>query len=128
MAASEALKLARLAARQASQDRIFELLKDPAVEGLAVALGGMYVAQRIRWVEDDSANEDLRALATAAAVLIGTSRAGLSGTASAVLAGGAAIAGSGEVVANLSGSKGFWNFLLGSDRRLWGLAIPGITK
>jgi len=124
---SEAVKLEREKRKTLSQERAWMLLTDPAITGALTAIAGMLLVQKLRFSEDDSANEDLRALATATVVLIGTSRAGLSGAASAMLAGGAAIAASGETVQNLTGSRGFAQFLLGSDKKLFGLSIPGLS-
>ena len=124
---SDAVRVERERRKTANQERMWQLLSDPALLGALVAVGGIMLTQRMTFSGDASANEDLRALATASVVLIGTSRAGLGGTSSALLAAGAGIAGSGQTVANLSGANGFWNFLLGSDRRLFGLPIPGVT-
>jgi len=124
---SEAVKLEREHRKTVTADRAWQLVSDPAFTGALVAVGGIMAVQKLRFSADDSANEDLRALATAAVVLIGTSRAGLGGTASALLAAGAGFASSGETVQNLTGTKGFWNFLLGSDKKLFGLSIPGVS-
>jgi hypothetical protein len=129
--ATEATRLERARRRAQAQAQawatVHSIVTDPVVLGVTMALGGMALSQRIRWAEDPLADESLRALATATCVLAGVSRAGLSGAAAAVLAGGAAIGSSAETTANLTGANGFVNFLLGSDRRLFGLPIPGVS-
>jgi len=62
MAQSEALKLAKLQARENDRQRLAALLTSPPVLSMGVLFAGMYAANRIRWDQDDTRNTDVRAV------------------------------------------------------------------
>jgi hypothetical protein len=89
-----ALKLERVRRRTLHDTQMMQVLLDPQVIGLATLLGGIYVAQKIPWAEDEARNDMLRGVATTGVILMGLSRAGIAGwpaVAAAGIAGAATV-------------------------------------
>jgi len=127
MAASEAMKLARMAAKEADKQRMFALLTNPAVVSAATLLGGLYLANQVRWDKDDARNADIRAIAMGG-VAIGAMAS--SGVRDKYVLGGFGLAAglSGlDPVSFPSSSDLTQNYGLGADAKLFGQAVPGIT-
>jgi hypothetical protein len=87
MAVSEPVKLEREKRKTAREERALALLGDPQVIGLAMLVGGLYIAQRITWSDDEGRNDMLRGIATTGVVLTSLTRAGLTGWPAAAAAG-----------------------------------------
>jgi hypothetical protein len=122
---SPELKLEREKRASAREVRMLQVLADPQIVGLATLLGGLYLAQRIPFSEDETRNDLLRGLATSGVILAALSRAGLGGW--QALAASAAGGGVGGGLFDFVGAKDAGTFLLGSDKRLFGIPIPGLT-
>lgn len=71
------LKRARLAARNADKERMLALVTDPQVIGLATVMGGLLLANNVRFHKDDAANAAIQGVAASGAVLMGLGRAGV---------------------------------------------------
>lgn len=87
-------KVERARLRALRPDVASKLLADPQVVGVLTLLGGLYMAQRIPWAEDEGRNDMLRGVATTGVVLMALSRAGIGGwpaVAAAGVAGAATI-------------------------------------
>jgi hypothetical protein len=63
--ASDTLRLARIASREADKQRAYNALMSPQVLGIIALLGGLYIANRVRWDEDDGQNRTMKSLAMA---------------------------------------------------------------
>jgi hypothetical protein len=118
--ASELIKLEREKRRTARDERLSKLLLDPQMLGLLTLLGGLYVAQRIPYSEDEVQNNTLRAIATSGVVLASLSRAGLGGwpaLAAAGVAGAATTEGVGTLdpLAKAVGARSIWSLILGGS-------------
>jgi hypothetical protein len=87
MARSEALALVREQRKAAMDARLAAIVTDPQILGLATLLGGVYLAQRIPWAEDEGRNDMLRGVATTGVVLMALNRAGFGGWPAAAVAG-----------------------------------------
>jgi len=127
MAVSEAVKLARMQAKENDKQRMFALLTNPAVVSLASLLTGLYVANHVRWDKDDARNADVRAIAMAGTAIGSLAAMGLKDK---WLLGGFGLAAgvSGlDPVSIPSVSNLTENYGLGSDARLFGASVPGIT-
>jgi hypothetical protein len=96
---SEAVRLERERRKTAREERLVKVLTDPQMMGLITLLGGLVVAQRLPYSDDETRNEVLRGIATSGVVLASLSRAGLPGWQSLAAAGvaGAATVGTGSV-------------------------------
>jgi len=92
-----ALKLARLQAREADNQRIMAVLLDPRVMSAVTLVGGIYAIEHIRFAEDEGRNQRLRSAALAALIYAALSQAGAKGwpVAVASLAGGLGLGSSG---------------------------------
>lgn len=127
MATSDAVKLARMASREADKQRIFAIVSHPAILSSAALLGGVYAANKIRWDKDDTRNTDVRALAMAAVAITSLASAGVRDK--YVLGGvglAAGVAGL-DPVKLPSTTELTTNYGLGSDARLFGQSLPGVT-
>jgi hypothetical protein len=123
--ASEAVQLEREKRKSRREDRMMNFVTDPQMMGLITLLGGLYAAQRIPYSDDETRNDLLRGIATSGVVLAALSRAGLGSwqaLAAASVAGGA-----GGGLFDFLGAKDAGSFLLGSDKRLFGIPVPGLT-
>lgn len=123
--ASEAVKLLREQRKAAQEQRLMAIIADPQVLGLVTLLGGLCVAQRLPYSDDETRNDLLRGIATSGVVLAALSRAGLGGWQALVAAGAAGGAGGG--LFDFLGAKDAGTFLLGADKRLFGIPVPGLT-
>ena len=124
---SERVKLAKMAAKEADKQRLFALATNPAVLSIAVLLGGMYAANKIRWDSDETRNTEVRAIAMAGAAIGSLSAMGVRDK--YVLGGlglAAGVAGLDPVKFPTAGTL-TENYGLGADARLFGASIPGIT-
>jgi hypothetical protein len=115
---SEALKLEREKRRTVREERLTNVLMDPQMLGLLTLLGGLYVAQRIPYSEDEVQNNTLKAIATSGVVLASLSRAGLGGwpaLAAAGIAGAATTEGVGTLdpLAKAVGARSIWSMIFG---------------
>jgi hypothetical protein len=124
---SEAMKLAKMAIKEREKDRLFALVTNPAVVAMGTLLGGIYLANHIRWDDDETRNTDVRAIAMAGTAIGSMAALGLRDK--WILGGlglAAGVAGLDPVnvpsVDNLTENYG-----LGSDARLFGQSVPGIT-
>jgi hypothetical protein len=95
--ASEALKLAKLQARENEKQRLFSLLADPKVLGAVALVGGVYAVEHIKFAEDEGRNQRLKSAALAALIYQALSTAGAKGwpVAVASLVGGVGLGSSG---------------------------------
>jgi len=127
MAVSEAVKLARMQAKENDKQRMFALLTNPAVVGLTSLLTGLYVANHVRWDKENARNEDVRAIAMAGTAIGSLAAMGLKDK---WLLGGfglaAGLAGL-DPISIPSMSSLTENYGLGSDARFFGMSVPGIT-
>jgi hypothetical protein len=124
---SDQERVMRLASREADKQRLFSVLTSPAVLGLASLMGGLYVANHVTWDDEPVRNTDVRAIAMA-----GTAIGALSvmGVREKWILGGfglaSGLAGLDPVkfpaVGDLTANYG-----LGSDAKLFGLPVPGVT-
>jgi hypothetical protein len=127
MATSDAMKLAKMAAREADKQRAFAIMTNPAVVSTVTLLGGLYLANHIRWDKDYNRNTDVRAIAMAGIAVGAMAAAGIRDK--YVLGGFGVAAG----VAGLnpvkfpSVSASFENVGLGADAKLFGANVPGLT-
>jgi hypothetical protein len=115
---SETIKLERERRKTLRQAQLNEVLLNPQVLGVATLLGGLWLAQRIPYSEDEGQNNTLKGIATGGIVLMAVSRAGLSGwpaLAAAGLSGVASTEGVGELdpVAKALGVKSIWSRIFG---------------
>lgn len=124
---SEQQKLMRLASREADKQRLFAVVTSPAFMGMATLLGGLYVANHVQWDNDPVRNTDVRAIAMAGAAIGSLALLGVRDK--YVLSGfglASGIAGLDPVkfpaVSDLTANYG-----LGSDAKLFGVPVPGIT-
>ena len=115
---SQAVKVEREKRKTAQEERLMALVTDPQMVGLITLLGGLYVAQRIPYSEDEVQNNTLRAIATSGVVLASLSRAGLGGwpaLAAAGVAGAATTEGIGTLdpLAKAIGARSIWSMIFG---------------
>jgi hypothetical protein len=116
--ASEAVKLERERRKALSEARALALITDPQIIGLITLLGGLYVAQRIPYSDDETQNNTLKGIATGGVVLMSISRAGVGGWPALVAAGLSGVAsteGIGELdpIAKAVGAKSIWSRIFG---------------
>lgn len=90
--ASDAIKLERERRKSAREERMGQLLADPLVISLAGGLAGVYLAERIRWSENDGRDQRLRAAVLAMILYAGLTRVGAKGWPAAAAAVGGGIA------------------------------------
>jgi hypothetical protein len=125
MPKSDAVRIAEIQARSKDRENVLRILADPQLLNLVILLGGLWAAQRIPYSDDETRNDLMRGLATSGVVLTALSRAGMSGW-PALAAGG--IAGSaGGGLFDFLGAKDAGTFLLGADKKLFGIPIPGLS-
>lgn len=74
---SEAVKLAKMQARENERTRIYNLVQQPALLGFLVMAGGLYMANKVRWDPDDTRNADVRAIVSAGAAMAGLATTGV---------------------------------------------------
>jgi len=115
------------ASREADKARAFQVLTSPAVLGLASLMGGLYLANHVTWDKDPTRNTDVRAIAMAGVAITSLAAAGIRDK--YVLGGFGVAAGvAGLDPVKFPSVEGVTqNFGLGSDARLFGMPIPGIT-
>lgn len=108
IAAAPDEKRARMVARNAEKERIYALLTDPQVLGLATVLGSLVLANRIRFAQDPGTNARVQGVAAASGCLMGLGRAGVGDLTSLVMAGmaGAATGGPESVSDLIPGGLG----------------------
>lgn len=70
-------KIARIAAKNAKEERLMYLLTQPEIIGLLISLAGIYASQNIKFSSTGAANEGIQAIATMTSVLIGLGYAGV---------------------------------------------------
>lgn len=75
--ASDAIKLARIQAKENERTRLYGLVAQPAVLGFLVMAGGLYAANRVKWDEDEVRNADVRAIVSAGAAMAGLASCGV---------------------------------------------------
>lgn len=68
---------ARAAARNADKERLYSLLTDPQVLGVACALGGTLLAANMQFHANRTVNGQLRGLTAGSCMLMGLGRAGV---------------------------------------------------
>jgi hypothetical protein len=122
---NEAIRLEREKRKTAREERMMNFITDPQMMGLITLLGGLYVSQRIPYSDDETRNDLLRGIATSGVVLAALSRAGLGGW--QALAAASVAGGTGGGLFDFIGGKDAGTFLLGADKRLFGIPIPGLT-
>jgi len=69
-------RAAKRASRNAERERIFELLRDPAVIGMITLIGGVMAAENIPLSGNDSRDVHLRSVLVGAVILMSLTRAG----------------------------------------------------
>lgn len=84
MAKSEALKLAKLQARENEKARLFAVLTDPRVMSALSLVGGVYTIEHIRFSQDEGRNQRLKSAVLAALIYQSLSLAGAKGWPAAV--------------------------------------------
>jgi hypothetical protein len=128
MARSEALTLAKMAAREADKQRAFALVTNPAIVSTLTLLGGLYLANHVKWDQDGTRNADVRAIAMAGIAIGAMASAGVRDK--YVLGGfglAAGVSGLDPVKFPTSTTELTTNYGLGSDAKLFNQSIPGIT-
>ena len=127
MATSEAMKLAKMAAREADKQRAFMLMTQPAVVSTVTLLGGLYLANHIKWDQNGTRNADVRAIAMAGIAIGAMASAGIRDK--YVLGGFGLAAGlSGlDPVKFPTSSDLTVNYGLGADAKLGPYNVPGVT-
>jgi hypothetical protein len=115
---SDAVKLEREKRKTLRDAQMGQMLLDPQLIGLITLLGGLYVAQRIPYSDDETQNNTIRGIATGGVVLMGISRAGVGGWPALVAAGLSGVAsteGVGELdpAAKALGVKSIWSRIFG---------------
>lgn len=95
--ASDAIKLAKMQARENEKQRLFALLTDPKILAAASLMGGVYAIEHIRFAEDEGRNQRLKSAVMAALIYQSLSMAGAKGWPAAVasLVGGVGLGSSG---------------------------------
>lgn len=128
MGTSEAMKLARMASREADKQRAFAMMTNPAVVSTVTLLGGLYLANHIKWDENGTRNADVRAIAMAGIAIGSMASAGIRDK--YVLGGFGLAAGvSGlDPVKFPSANDLTVNYGLGQDAKLFGANVPGVTQ
>jgi hypothetical protein len=61
------LKLAHIASREADKQRLYNALMAPQVLGMISLIGGLYIANKMPWDEDEGQNRTMKSLAMAGA-------------------------------------------------------------
>lgn len=84
---AEDRKLAKLALKNAREERLYDLLSQPEVLGFGMTFAGIAAAQMIPFSNDRLANESIQAIATSCAVLMGLGYAGVGDLTTTVVAG-----------------------------------------
>lgn len=97
MATSEAVRLARMQARENEKQRLFALITDPKVMSAATLVGGVYAIEHIRFTEDEARNQRLKSAMMAAVIYQALTMAGAKGWPAAMgsLVGGLGLGSSG---------------------------------
>jgi hypothetical protein len=84
MPKSEALKLAKLQARENEKTRLWALVSDPRVLSTLSLVGGVYTIEHIRFAENEGRNQRLKTALLAAVIYQSLSMAGAKGWPAAV--------------------------------------------
>jgi hypothetical protein len=94
---NEAVKLAKMQARENDKQRMFALLSDPKVLGAAALVGGVLAIENISFSSDEGRNQRLKSALLAALIYQALSTAGAKGwpVAVASLVGGVGLGSSG---------------------------------
>lgn len=121
MAVSEAVKLARMQARENERQRLFALLTDPRVLSAAALLGGVYVVEHIKFADDEGRNQRLRSAMMAALIYQALTMAGAKGWPAA---GASLVAGVGL---GSSGGGTPWSPLQAGEATLLGAGVGSIV-
>lgn len=85
-------KTAKLAAKNAREERIWNLLSQPEVLGWMMTIGGILAVQNIPFNSDRAINEMLQGAATSATVIMGMGHAGVGDLTTSIIAGLAGVA------------------------------------
>lgn len=95
--ASEALKLARIQARENDKQRVMAVLLDQRVISALALVGGVYAVEKITFSDNEGRNQRLKSAALAALIYAALSQAGAKGWPAAVasLVGGVGLGSSG---------------------------------
>jgi hypothetical protein len=95
--ASEAVKLAKLQARENEKARLWALATDPRVVSAATLVGGILAVEKIQFSDDEGRNQRLKSAIMAALIYQSLSMAGAKGwpAAAASLVGGVGLGSSG---------------------------------
>jgi hypothetical protein len=118
---SEAMKLAKMQARENERQRLFAVLTDPRVIAAASLLGGVYAIEHIRFAEDEARNQRLKAAMMAALIYQSLSMAGAKGWPAAV----ASVVGG--VGLGASGGGTPWSPLQAGEATLLGAGVGSIV-
>jgi hypothetical protein len=115
---SDMVRVAEIAAKSKRDDALMKIVGDPQVVNLAILFGGLLLAQKLRFSEDETQNNTLRAVATSGVVLVSISRAGVSGWPALTAAGLAGLtttegAGTLDPLANAIGARSIWSRIFG---------------
>lgn len=81
-------KIARLALKNAREERAYALLTDPQVLGAITVIGGILLAANVPFHHDPKTNAALQGIAATSAVLMGLGRAGCGDLTTLSIAGG----------------------------------------
>ena len=119
--ATEAVKLARMQARENDKARMMALVTDPRVMALVVALAGIYVTERVTWSDDEGRNQRIRAAAMSMVIYQSLTMAGAKGWPAAIasLAGG--------IGAGASGGGTPWSPLQAGEATLLGAGVGSVV-
>lgn len=102
--------VARTALKNADRERLYAILTDPQVLGLACVLGGVLLSANAQFHPNRSVNGQLRGIAAGSCVLLGLGRAGVGDmttlSVAALTAGTLGLAGLAEDIDDGSGSGG----------------------
>lgn len=115
LALAKDLQLARLALKNAREERAYAVLTDPLVLGTLVTIGGVLVAANLPFHSDPKVNLGLQGVAASSAVLMGLGRAGCGDMTTLAMAAGTAgiLALSGIDSSDKPDAPGWFNWLYG---------------
>ena len=80
-------KAAKLAMKQAKNERLYDLLTQPEVLGWLMTIGGILAVQNIPFHPNKAVNEMLQGTATSATVIMGMGHAGVGDLTTSIIAG-----------------------------------------
>lgn len=87
IALSPNIKAAKLALKNAREERLHDIITQPEVMGWAITILGLFAVQNIPFSEEKVTNEVIQGTATTATVLMGLGHAGVGDLTTAVMAG-----------------------------------------